>query len=184
MRRRDLIINVALLAAILVLGSLVAMSGLRQPDVLPTGGGSAAPGGSDRATSGTLALAPGETQYRATPAAREEPPTLPPKIENDRFAQLGSRNIFKTIIDKPPPPKTPTPTPIPYPPISEVVGRWQLQSLDVGRASFLDADTQETFDLTVGGPPHPKTYKTFAYSITLVRVDTENYQAEVKGDHG
>jgi len=200
MRRADLVLNTILLAAILVLAYLVTTVGTKDEDALTALGIRPArrPGGWDELTTGTAArerkgsigaeageLGPGETVFLpANPLVAPESRFGGPESQGGRFVNLGSRNIFQTIIEKPPVPTTPAPTPAPPPPLQEVVVHWQLQAILGDMAFFNDPDTKEDIQIKVGREPYKRVVKNYTFLIEAVRIDNQKFEVELKSNQG
>jgi len=169
MKKHELMVTIALLAVILVLGYLIATTGMAE----------------QRVREEAQAM---EEQIEALEQDEEVSSTQPVEpetvyvVQGDRFTNFGTRTLFDVPIKRPTPTPAPTPTPLVPPTLDQVLASWKLQGIVGTKALLQDQNTQETFMLEVNGEARMATFSAFAFMIQLVGIDKKAYAIEVKSD--
>jgi hypothetical protein len=157
MKRTDYIILGSLLVIILLIGYLIASSRYEEPvayEMRKT----------NEETTGTesLFMPSYETSYEASSAAE--------------YANLGKRDIFRTIIMKPTPMPTREPTPVPPPNLERAIRTWKLEGAFGNRASFRDTRTNTEFTIDVG-ETRVISYRGRELEVKLSEINMDNFSA-------
>jgi hypothetical protein len=107
------------------------------------------------------------------------PPVHETPAKPNVYANINNKkNPFEPFYTPTPTPvPTPTPTPVPAD-LGLAVANWQLQSLDENKATFTDPQTNDTFEMTVGGPlREAKDNQNRVLHVKLVSVDLNETKA-------
>lgn len=172
MNKRELIINLSLLAAIAVIGYLIVTTGLAKQRIREE---------ADRMHKEIAAMdfENGDSEASTQPIASETTYV----VAQDRFVNFGLRPLFDVPIPKPTPSPTPEPTPIPIPPLEQILAQWKLQGIVGQKALVQDVATNETITLELNGEPHMLALPPFNFMITMIAAEkSRNPTIELRSD--
>lgn len=156
MQRRDIIINAILVAIIVLLCYLIAMSTYEEPR---TGAGLAP----DKKPE-TPQVDERETEYSAA---------------QGKYTNFGQSDIFTTIIPKPTPVPTRAPTPRPTPSLERATHYWRLISAFGNEATIEDTKLHTEYTLRLN-ESITITFQNETLEITLVEINENNYSVTIR----
>lgn len=150
MNRRELLINLLLLAAIAALAYAILAGSEEQPD-----------------------LSMASTVKTARPGDLET--TFNPEVARKKYPMLGQTALFQPIITPTPTPPPPTPTPTKTPDIKAALGQWRLSSAGDGEALIENRAEKnpenQFFSLRVGQSRSVEVEKGVMKNATLKKLD-------------
>jgi len=104
--------------------------------------------------------------------------------ESNEFTNLGTVNLFDTVVPAPTPTPQPSPTPVPPPDIREVTEFWRLVGPMSKFAVFQDTKAKQDFTLKVGEFREERfkgqIYKVYLKSIVRMKSATVEMVVEEK----
>ncbi|MCC5875092.1 MAG: hypothetical protein JJU11_02625 [Candidatus Sumerlaeia bacterium] len=114
-----------------------------------------------------------EVTYLLTNAERQV------TLGEDRYGNIGNRNIFSTIKPLPTPSPSPTPTPKVPPNINEVTEYWKLGGMLSTMAMFQDMRTREDFQMRPGDVREIE-FRREKIPVELESIDRANWRVTIK----
>lgn len=155
MQRRDIVINVILVGAIVLLCYLIAASTYEKPST---------PGEERPDVGGNIARV-NETETNVMPAV-------------EKYPHFGQRAVFRTIIPRPTPTPSPTPRPRPTPSLERATHYWQLRSVSTNEALIEDTKSHQQYTLRLNEPVTIP-YQNDVLEITLIEVNESDYSITI-----
>lgn len=95
------------------------------------------------------------------------------------YQNLGTKDVFASLIPKPTPMPTPEKTAIPPPPLPRIIGTWKLTMILDTEVSFENSANRETWNMKIGEVKQVK-YLNQDCDIVLKSIDMNNFVVKVK----